>query len=287
MRSDPQADKTAASIKRKTAEAKFDKLAKKVAAAPLLEQKTHIALPTEETYVIQMAKAQRAKKAFEKIKADAKSMVADGKVKFDETKTGCVAALVGRSVSKTSFERMIILEARRAAKGEEEVSAEIKGEYWMLKAGGFEAAEQLPLPGLDGTHQKNDAALITRAKKQGIEAGVAAKVSLSDNPHHPGSPQGQSWLQGYHEGQAANASKIGKAPEKPSAKVTSLADVKAKRAKVQEKRGALAPPPVVLGPDGQSKRGRGRPRKTPVVAEAKDGALAENGDPSEMREAAE
>lgn len=262
MRSDPEADKTAAAIKRKAADAKFAKTQKKSAAAPLLDPKVLQALPPDDVYIVQMAKALRAKKTYETAKSAAKSTVSDAKAKYDETKTGCVAALVGRSVSKTSFERMIILETRRAAKGEDEVTAEIKGEYWMLKAGGFEAGEQLHLPGLEFTNQKNAAALLIRAKKQGLEAGVAA-VSISSNPFaNPGSPEGQEWLKGWHEGQAANAAKIGK--------VTSLADVKAKRA---VKAGALPTPPVVTAGDAPVKRGRGRPRKVVALADPADPAM--------------
>ena len=46
----------------------------------------------------------------------------------------------------------------------------------------------------------------------GYKAGKAGKSS-TDNPHAENTPAGQTWLQGWHAGQAENMAGIGKTPE--------------------------------------------------------------------------
>ncbi len=269
MRSDREADKTASTIKRKNADAKFAK-AQKPAETPLLDQpKTHLALPTDEIYTVQMAKVLRAKKKFETAKTTAKSTVADAKSDYDDIVTTAVAALVGRSVSKTSFLRMIVLETRRAAKGEEEVSAEIKGETWMLRAGGFAIGEQMVL--FESAVKDNHAAALKKARSYGAEVyGGNGSISEINERFAPGSELGQAAMAAYHDAQAATV-------ESMRPKVANLADArKAKAAKPAAPKAEASEAPV--------KRGRGRPPKA-KPAEANDGDVVEGG--TKLKNAAE
>lgn len=163
----------------------------KAAAGPTI----HEALPTEEEFNAAFDRIKSAERKLGKAQTSAKELTTTVKVGLNKAYADAAAAMIGRKISIRSLKRLYVLSNR----DEDELTAEITGETWAMRALGFRIGEQLALfP--EGVKDNKDAAV--KARRDGRDAG-ATNGSISDNPHHPGSVPGQAWAAGYHEGQAS------------------------------------------------------------------------------------
>jgi hypothetical protein len=189
---------------RTNAEGKLKGKATKAQAGPVI----HEALPTEAEFNTAFDRIKSAERKLNKAQTAAKELTTVAKAGLNKAYADAAAAMIGRKISIRSLKRLYVLSNR----DEDELTAEITGETWAMRALGFRVGEQLALfP--DGVKDTKDAA--AKARRDGRDAG-ATNASISDNPHHPGSVPGQAWAAGYHDGQASlvtgsNVSNIAKA----------------------------------------------------------------------------
>lgn len=194
----------------KRSEAKAEtKAAKKPGKPPKGEEATVLeALPTEDEFNRAFDRIKSAERKHEKAKAEAKEITTGAKAGLNKAYADAAVMLEGRKLSIRSLKRLYVLSNR----DEDELTAEITGETWGMRALGFKVGEQLALfPA--GVKGPKDA--LIKAERDGRDIGAKGGDSV-DNPHPPGSPAGQAWLKGYSEGQASNVTPIRGRQPKPS-----------------------------------------------------------------------
>lgn len=238
-----------ANSKKQAAKNASSKLAGKAKAAPQLpgtgKPRTLPALMTEEQFNVIVQKCSAAEDRYNKKKATAKADVATAKTEMDDTFTTAAVTTMSRSISLRTLKKLVARERQRAkSEGEAEVTAEVKGELWGMKALRYEVGEQLNM--FDTPADKEKA--LKRAFEFGVSVAVrSGGVAEVNERYNAGSDFGQEALRGYHKGTEDNL--LGKNNPANKGKVTNLADAKKARETAKNKtaaakrKGTTAPPP--------------------------------------------
>lgn len=103
---------------------------------------------------------------------------------------------------------------------EEALRAEIERKLRVARWMGAELGAQFDMFGADP--QPNRTPAVDKAFEDGKRAGLQGADMVS--PHAPSTPQGQSWIRGYHKGSAIRRKTDEEIAEAPAEVVTSLND---------------------------------------------------------------